>query len=263
MTKTSKLKKLFYLLPVMAITACGDRISGSKVPESIYKLAVDARSRSVDDRKDDARRLPAEILTFSNVQPGMIIVDFLGGDGYYSELFNSIVGPSGAVYLQNNSLFLRLSDGRLEKRLEGGRLQNVLRLDSEFADLRLPENVDLIFMGLSYHDIYVPREDPVIMTSREEFFPQIWAALRPGGKILIIDHAAEPGSGSSAAAGLHRIAEDYAVKDLTDAGFELIGTLNSLRNSDDDYSLDIWDEKVFRKTDKFVLLFEKPLTASD
>jgi len=136
-------------------------------------------------------------------------------------------------------------------------------LDSEFADVQLPSDVDLIFMSLSYHDIYVPRDDPTIMTSRDEFFPQIWRALKPGGKLLIIDHAAEPGSGSSAAAKLHRIAEDYAIEDLSSVGFKLVDQLDILRSDTDDYSLDIWNEEVIHKTDKFVLLFEKPAANQD
>ncbi len=137
-------------------------------------------------------------------------------------------------------------------------LRAMTRLDSEFADMLLPENVDLIFMGLSYHDIYVPRDDPVIMTSREEFFPQIWRSLKSGGRILVIDHAAEKGSGTTASPWHHRIAEDYAISDFQNAGYQYKGSIDTLRNPDDDYSLRIWDDKVKDKTDKFILLFEKP-----
>ncbi len=96
------------------------------------------------------------------------------------------------------------------------------------------------------------------MTNREEFFPQIWNALKPGGTLFIIDHAALPGSGSSSAPKLHRIAEDFAIEDITSAGFELIGKPDILRNSEDDYTRDIWDDAVYHKTDRFILLFRKP-----
>jgi predicted methyltransferase len=221
-------------------------------------MAIAQDSRSTEDLKADSRRHPHEILVLSGIKPGMAVVDLLGGDGYYSELFNPLVGPGGTVFLQNNSLFLRFSTEGLEKRLHDGRLANVSRLDSEFADLMLPVGVDLIFMGLSYHDIYVPREDPIIMTSREEFFPQIWRALKPGGRLLIIDHAAEPGSGNSASPKLHRIAEDYARADIQSAGFRLVAESDVLRNPNDDYSKDIWNPEVSGKTDRFVLVFERP-----
>lgn len=219
--------------------------------------AVYSWGRSVKDFRADRRRKPVEILRFGGVEPGLTVVDLLGGSGYYAELLSKVVGPQGVVYLQNNSLFLRFSTEELEDRLRDNRLPNVIRLDSEFADLKLPGEVDLIFMGLSYHDIYVPREDPVIMTSREEFFPQIYAALKPGGRVLVIDHAGEPGSGTSASSWHHRIAEDYAISDFERSGFRLLGTSEVLRSPEDDYSLRIWDDKVRGKTDRFVLLFEK------
>ena len=223
-----------------------------------YTNAVYTWGRDVRDYRSDLRRKPAEVLRFAQVKPGEQVVDLLGGAGYYTELLSYVVGAEGHVYVQNNSLFLRFSRSGLEKRLAGGRLSNVTRLDSEFADMQLPRDVDLIFMGLSYHDIYVPRDDPTIMTSREEFFPQIWASLRSGGRILVIDHAAQVGSGASSAPKLHRIEEDYAIKDFQEEGYIFKGSLNILRNPKDNYGLDIWDDEVEDRTDKFILLFEKP-----
>lgn len=260
--KSRLLPRLFrpatYVAFILALTGCDSRYSASRPPAAdIYQLAIAQASRSREDRRADAYRKPHEILKLSGVMPNMVVVDLFGGSGFYAELFNSIVGPGGAVYLQNNSLFLRFSTEGLEKRLQGGRLENVRRLDSEFADLKLPADVDVIFMGLSFHDIYVPREDPVIMTSPEEFFPQIRASLKPGGRLLIVDHAAAPGSGASTTPTLHRIDRDFAISEIADAGFELIATSDLLANPADDYSADIWSEGVFHNTDRFILLFEK------
>lgn len=250
------LQRIVTVSSLFVLFACGPQ-SNSLPPGDIYAMSVNQATRSKEDRESDGRRHPYDVLKLSGVQPGMVVVDLLGGSGYYAELFNPLVGPEGKVYLQNNSLFLRFSTEGLEARLADGRLQNVERLDSEFADLKLPENADLIFMGLSYHDIYVPREDPIIMTSREEFFPQIVASLKTGGKLLVIDHAAAAGSGRSSAPELHRIEESYAIEDISSAGFKLIASLDVLRTDTDDYSLDIWEEEVYHKTDRFVLLFEK------
>lgn len=224
---------------------------------TLYEQSIHQPNRYSNDKSNDKNRKPLEILKFSEIKKGMKIIDLLGGGGYYTELFNYIVGSEGKIYIQNNSLFLRFSDEELTKRLANNRLKNVVRIDSEFADMKLPENVDLIFIGLSYHDIYVPRNDPKIMTSHKEFFPQIVAALKPGGKLLIIDHAAKIGTGKSMAPKLHRIDEQWAIKDIESAGFKLIKTLDVLRNPEDDHTLDIWKKKFFHKTDRFVHLYEK------
>jgi len=257
MLKKRITKSSLALAALIAVSGCGQ--SPGELAEDVYDEVRSAEGRTWRERwRDDRRRKPSDVLRFSGVRDGMIVVDLLGGGGYYTELLSNIVGTKGHVYLQNNSLFLRFSTEDLEERLEGGRLGNVTRLDSEFADLRLPQGADLIFMGLSYHDIYVPREDPIIMTSREEFFPQIWQSLNPGGRILVIDHAATPGSGIEASPWHHRIAEDYAIADFESAGYIFKGSIDVLRNPDDDYSLRIWNDKVQDKTDRFVLLFEKP-----
>jgi len=252
-------KKILHLISTTALfftlNACTENLDNM----SIQEQSLHQPNRFSDDKSRDSGRKPLTILELSGINPGMKVIDLLGGGGYYSELFNYIVGNEGHVYIQNNSLFLRFSKKELDKRLKNQRLKNVTRIDSEFANMKLPQNVDLMFIGLSYHDIYVERDDPIIMTSREEFFPQIFAAIKPGGKLLITDHAAKPGTGKSVAKKLHRIDEQWAIKDIESAGFKLIKTSDALRNPDDDHTLDIWKKKVFHKTDRFIHLYEKPL----
>lgn len=252
-----KLLRLVYTAALsLALHACSENLDNM----SIQEQALHQPDRFSGDKASDLGRRPLKILELSGVQPGMKVIDLLGGGGYYTELFNYIVGKEGKVYIQNNSLFLRFSREELDKRLKNDRLKNVIRIDSEFADMKLPKNADLMFIGLSYHDIYVKRDDPVIMTTHKEFFPQIFAAIKPGGKLLIIDHAAEFGTGNSLSTKLHRIDELWAIKDIESAGFKLIKTSHVLRNPDDDYSLDIWKKQVFHKTDRFVHLYEKPIS---
>lgn len=257
-----RLKKAAFRIVVYSVVAASvvflSAVLLVAVSDDPYVKAVYSWNRSIQDFRTDLRRKPKDVLRFAQVGPGMKVVDLLGGAGYYTELLSNIVGPEGHIHLHNNSLFLRFSAEGLEERLKGGRLANVTRLDSEFADLQLPTDVDLVFMGLCYHDIYVPRDDPTIMTSREEFFPQIWRSLKSGGRILVIDHAAESGSGTTASPWHHRIAEDYAIEDFEGAGFVYLGSIDVLRNPQDDYSLRIWNEQVQGNTDRFVLLFEKP-----
>lgn len=253
-------KKVFSLastaLISLSLSSCSENIA--EMP--LNKQSLYQPNRYTKDKENDKTRYPQAILDLSTVKPGNRVLDLLGGGGYYTELFNYIVGDTGKVYIQNNSLFLRFSKKELDKRLINNRLKNVIRLDTEFANMKLPSDIDLIFIGLSYHDIYVPRDDPTIMTSREEFFPQIYAALKPGGKLLITDHAAKIGSGKTMAPSLHRIDEQWAIKDIESAGFKLIATSDVLRNPKDDHTLDIWKKKFYHKTDRFVHLYKKIVT---
>ncbi len=65
----------------------------------------------------------------------------------------------------------------------------------------------------------------------------------------------------SAAPSLHRIDEEFAIQDIQSVGFVLQEKLELLRNPSDDYTRDIWDDAVSGRTDRFVLLFEKPLSS--
>ena len=104
---------------------------------------------SIDSSKD-LQRMPLEILNFISISPSMKIVDILGGGGYYSKLFNHIVGKEGNVHLQNNSLFLGFNNNELSLRLKNNRLANVNRLDSEYTDLKLPSDIDIMFFLLEF-----------------------------------------------------------------------------------------------------------------
>lgn len=254
------LKKIMHGLKYSVISlflfGCSKDLDKMTVQEaSLYQP-----DRYAEDKNSDAYRKPLDVLNFTGIQPGMTVIDLLGGGGYYTELFNYIVGNTGKVYIQNNSLFLRFSEEQLGKRLKEHRLKNVIRLDSEFADLKLPQQVDLIFIGLSYHDLYVPREDPVITADPVQVMRQVYAALKPGGTLVITDHAARAGSGIADTPSLHRIDEEWARKSIESIGFRYVSAIDVLRNPDDDYSQDIWKKKVFHKTDRFVHKYMKPET---
>lgn len=253
--------RLGSLLSVLAVLiGCSDK---SPVPEheaNIYQTAVYFNSqRPKEDRRDDTQRKPAEILAFAGVEPGMKVIDLLGGGGWYTELLAAVVGEEGQVYLVNTPLFLHFTREKLEARLANNRLQNVTRVDGEWTQMNLPQDVDLIWLSLAYHDIYVERpDDPSFEADRDSFFEQIKTALKPGGYILVIDHAATPGTGKEAAQTLHRIDEDFARKDFESEGFVLVKSLDILRNPADDYNQSIWAKGIMNKTDKFIYLFQKP-----
>ena len=233
--------------------SCSKNIENLPVNEQ----AIQKSSRFSSDKDKDSYRKPLDVLNFLSIKPDAQIIDLLGGGGYYSELFSHIVGENGKVYLQNNSLFLRFSEKELTKRLAKNRLPNVVRLDSEFSDMQLPSNTDIIFMGLSFHDIYVERDDPVIMAEPASFFQQIRSALKPGGHLIVIDHAARIGSKNNLTSQLHRIDEEWTKAEIISQGFEFTGSSDVLRNTSDNYDLDIWKKEVFHKTDRFIYTFKK------
>jgi predicted methyltransferase len=222
----------------------------------VFSASLDLSNRNKEDIAQDSARKPAEVIEFAGVKAGDKVLDLLGGGGYYSELLSRVVGEKGEVVLQIPQAYLKYVGKELDMRLADNRLANVSKLLSESSDLKLGENrFDNVFLVLGYHDMFFTedgwdfRADIVI--------PQVIKSLKAGGKLLIIDHNTGSGRGIEDTKTLHRIEKSFTVSDLEKRGFKLLKESALLENKTDDHSLIVFDPKVRRKTDRFMLLFEK------
>ena len=248
--------RLPILLAAMLLAA---PLQAQSVPDHIA-AAVASPERSAKDRERDARDKPAELLAFAGLKPGMKVADVLGGGGYWSEILARAVGPSGSVTLVNNPGYFNFGKDDLKTRFGDGRLKEVKRRVFELSNMDLGRGqFDLITIYLSYHDIYWVDEEgygwPKVDADR--FLTQLHEALKPGGKLLIVDHAAVAGTGKSAAQDLHRIDEAFTKKDIAGHGFLLEKSWPNLRNSADDHTKDVFDEAIRGKTDRFTHLYRR------
>jgi len=217
-------------------------------------------ARSAADRERDGRDKPQEVLTFAGFKKGMVIADVFGGGGYYSEILSSLVGEKGKILLVNNAPYDSFVKEELTARLADDRLPNVEYLLVPNEALGLGTNrLDGAMIIISYHDLFYGDEEggwPAI--DENQFIDQIVTALKPGGRLLITDHAAVDGAGSSVTESLHRIDEQFAIAELRDRGLEWVGSIPVLRNPDDDRTLSVFDPAIRGKTDRFVHLYQKP-----
>lgn len=224
---------------------------------NLIQKALSHQERTDYEKSRDKQRKAEAILAIAAIKPGMKVADLDAGSGYYSELFSYLIGDEGRVYLQNAPRYTTNNGDKLTKRLENNRLSNVVRLDSEFNNLKLPNDLDLIFIGLAFHDVYVNQKNPEWNGDPKIYIKQLYDSLSEDGKLLIIDHNAPLGSDTKHTNKLHRIDELFVISQLESVGFKLVLSSDILRNPEDDMSVFIWDENVFRKTDRFVLLFSK------
>lgn len=209
--------------------------------------------RSAADVTRDATSKPQETLALMNIQPGMTVLDLLGGSGYFSELLSQQVGPKGKVLLHNNKAYMPWVGKDLEARLAGGYLKNVVRYDRETENLELAENsLDAVFFVMGYHDMYHVTDKWKIEPA--QFVGQIRKALKPGGLMLVIDHSGVAGSKTKQAQEEHRIDEAYVKDELARFGFETVKQSDLLRNPDDSRTGVVFDPKIRGKTDRFVLV---------
>jgi len=248
--------------PIMIVLAglllAAQPLEAAEIPDYIAK-SVAAPERSAKDRERDAVDKPAELLAFAGVKPGDKVADVFGGGGYWSEILARAVGPSGSVSLVNNEGYANFARDGIKARFADGRLEQVKQVVGPTNNLGMgKDQLDLIIIFMSYHDIYwVDEKEGWPKIDADNFVEQLRAALKPGGKLLIVDHAAKAGTGSSAAQTLHRIDEEFTRKDFTSHRFKLEKTWDGLRNSADDHTKQVFDPAIRHKTDRFTQLYVK------
>jgi predicted methyltransferase len=216
-----------------------------------YAAIIAAPDRADSDRQIDKRRDPVKLLSFTGVKTGMTVLDMGAGGGYSTELMARAVGPTGKVYAQDHETGPRAKE-RFEARMKTDAMKNVTALDRPFDD-PVPEDagkVDLITFFFFYHDTTYMAVDRAAMNKK------LFAALKPGGMLIIADHSAKPGAGTSVGKTLHRIEQNTLETEVLAAGFQLIAAGEFLRHPEDTREEKIFGAKV--PIDEFVLKFRKP-----
>jgi predicted methyltransferase len=248
---------------VLAACAC-QKSSAADAPapdKAAIEAAISNPERSEEDRKRDAWAKPEAILTFLGARPGMKVIDYLAGDGYYSELLSHVVGPKGKVIVYNNGGYAGYIGQELVKRFANRRLTNTEPKVTEISALKLPDNsLDAALFVMSYHDVYYkPEGYEAPMGEAGQMVGSLFKALKPGGVVVVQDHVAKSGSDpADTAQNLHRINPEAVKQAFTQAGFEFDGEDNSLKNSQDDHTKLVFDESIRHKTDQFIYRFRKP-----
>ena len=218
----------------------------------LYADAVADPRRPAEEVARDPLRHPVEILAFAQVAPGDKVADIRPGAGYFTRLFSDVVGPNGRVYAFVPNRTMARENPTAD--LLVAAYPNVTRVNGLLDAMTYPEPLDMIFMSQEYHDFHIPGFN----TDVAKMNAAVFAALKPGGRYILIDHEAAPGTGISAVQTLHRIEGDYLKREVEAAGFVFEGASQAVANPADDHSLNVFDEKIRGKTDQFVYRFRKP-----
>jgi ubiquinone/menaquinone biosynthesis C-methylase UbiE len=159
---------------------------------------------------DEVERLAAWL----EAQPGTRVADVGAGDGTFAVALARRVGPSGQVYATE------LDDERLadiRQAATNARLSNVTVIEGAVSSTNLPDACcEALFSRFVYHHL----TDPVAINA------DIFRALRPGGRLVIIDF--EPGGimnwigqqETTERHGGHGTPKETVLQEVTVAGFQ-------------------------------------------
>jgi 3-mercaptopyruvate sulfurtransferase SseA/ubiquinone/menaquinone biosynthesis C-methylase UbiE len=171
----------------------------------------------VESREVFAHR--KKIVAACELKPGMIVADIGAGTGLFTRLFAREVGPTGKVYAVD--IAPRFIE-HIEKTCEEADLKNVIGVvcTADSAKLR-PGSVDLVFICDTYHHFEFPFKT----------LASIHEALRPGGRVIVIDFHRIPGTSSEWILNHVRAGQDVFAKEIETSGFRKVADKKLLKDN--------------------------------
>lgn len=158
------------------------------------------------DRKRDEWQRPAEVLDALGAQPGQRIADLGSGSGYFTFHLAARVGAEGKVYAVDID---EKAVQKVRERAEREKLPQVEAILGASADPRLPNDLDAVLIVDTYHEF---RE-------YEQMMQAVWRALKPGGRLVIIDGAGPADRPRTEYHRLHVIPAELVKTEVTRQGF--------------------------------------------
>ncbi len=245
-----------WLAAAVLLLSCG--LAEAQDAGGHIQSAVVAPGRPEADRIRDAVRKPAEVLAFAGVERGWKVGEYMPGGGYFTRILARAVGSGGHVLAYQPAEVVRMRPAfltEIETAAAEPGMGNVSVVSAATRDFAAPQPLDLVFTVQNYHDLYGPF---AAEGTGAAFDAAAFAALKPGGVYLVIDHHAAAGTGLGGAGQQHRIERRAAIEAITAAGFVLEAESDLLANPDDPLTASVFDPSIRGRTSQFMLRFRKP-----
>lgn len=148
-----------------------------------------------------------EIVAASQIKPGMTVADIGAGTGLFTRLFAEAVGPEGRV------VAVDISKAFLEHVERSSRKAGLKNVETQMGTMDStglqPETIDVAFICDTYHHFEFPLKT----------LASVQKALKPGGRLILIDFRRVPGESSDFVMGHVRAGEDVFVSEVIHSGF--------------------------------------------
>jgi predicted methyltransferase len=197
-----------------------------------------------------------EVIAFIGVKPGDRVADIIAGR--FIRALSAAVGPKGKVYAVQADEIVKAHPEvppALKKITDQPAYANVEVIVAPINALGLPGKLDAVVIRQNYHDLHDKFMGPADVPA---FNRAVFAALKPGGVYVVLDHAAQAGSGLRNTEDLHRIDPATVKAEVIAAGFKLDGESAILANPADDHTKMVFNPAIRGKTDQFLFRFRKP-----
>lgn len=157
-----------------------------------------------------------EVVEACKIKPGQVVADIGAGTGMYTRLFANAVDSKGKVYAVDISQkFL----DHIDKSCQSLQLKNVKTILGKDTSPELPENsIDLAFICDTYHHFEYPYK----------MLAAIHQAMKPQGRLVIIDFIKVPGQSREWILGHVRAGQDVVEQEIIKSGFKKVNEVKSM-----------------------------------
>ena len=147
------------------------------------------------------------------VKPGMFVADIGAGSGYHSALLSKMVGTGKVFAVDVEPEMIAYLNARITQE----KLSRIVPVLSTEQKVSLPENtIDMMLLVDVYHEFSFPYEMALSMR----------AALKPGGKLVLVEFRAEDPTVPIKT--IHKMSEAQAIKEFKAAGFTFDKNIDNL-----------------------------------
>jgi arsenite methyltransferase len=213
-------RALALMVPVSLFTAGLSLAQQTALPRPTGNLSLKERIKLLENPSRTKMQRPEEVVKMLNIKPGMTVADIGAGTGFFARRFAKAVGPSGKVYAVDISedILSYLSDQAKKEKLSN--IQTVL---DKPDDPMLPAGaIDLAFFSDTTHHV----------GHRTAFFKKIYEALKPDGRMAIIDFPPEANAKGWCPHKPYELVPAWEnIREAEDAGFKLDRTYDFLSRS--------------------------------
>lgn len=197
-----------------------------------------------------------EVIAFIGLKPGDKVAEIVAGR--FARALSRAVGPTGRLYAVEPAEMVKAHPDILTMMTKLSTLPdygNITVVSQPVNTPGLPPGLDAVFIRQDYHDLHDKFMGPADVGA---FNRAVYAALKPGGVFVVLDHAATAGSGLRDTDTLHRIDPASVKAEVEAAGFVLDGESAIFANPADPRDKFVFDPSIHGKTDQFLLRFRKP-----
>jgi predicted methyltransferase len=248
------------VVKVLVVAAAVTLMAGMALAPAVAQQAQSGQA-AVDESRGDALNDPAyrgpEVLAFIGVKPGDRVADIIAGR--FTRALSRQVGSKGKIYAIEPLEVVKVHPQVLPlmNSLESQPgYDNIEIITCRFDTLVLPAGLDAVFIRQNYHDLHDRFMGPADVLA---FDRKVYAALKPGGVFVVLDHTAAAESGLRDTETLHRIDPAAVKSEVTSAGFVFDGDSAVLANPQDPLVKNVFDPSIRGRTDQFLYRFRKPM----